>query len=172
MSPLPSVSASSHYVQIRGIISISAGDALQTEMVINCDIIPRLAVLTRSPNVSIRANAFLMYGIFCCHIISPRSSVCSASNIAAGTKPQIERLLSSEIIRLALVHLRDDTLKVQKECLFVISNACEGGSSSFVVYFASIAHNSFRMLSRPNAELGRSGLHDQCVPSRWLSDRY
>jgi hypothetical protein len=54
------VSQSSDFVQIRSIISISAGDALQTEMVINCDIIPRLAVLSRSPNVGIRSNAFLM----------------------------------------------------------------------------------------------------------------
>ena len=62
------MSPSSDCVQIRSIISISAGDALQTEMVINCDIIPRLAVLSRSPNVNIRANAFLMYVVFSCHI--------------------------------------------------------------------------------------------------------
>jgi hypothetical protein len=46
--------------QMRAIVSISAGDALQTEMVVNCDILPRLAVLVRSTNSNIRANSFLV----------------------------------------------------------------------------------------------------------------
>jgi hypothetical protein len=46
--------------QMRAMVSISAGDALQTEMVVNCDILPRLAVLVRSTNTNIRANSFLV----------------------------------------------------------------------------------------------------------------
>ena len=48
------------HLQVRCAVSISAGDALQTEMIINCDMIPRLAVLARSPNAALRGNAFLM----------------------------------------------------------------------------------------------------------------
>jgi hypothetical protein len=48
-------------LKVRAIVSISAGDALQTEMILNCDMLPRLAVLARSPNANLRANAFLMY---------------------------------------------------------------------------------------------------------------
>jgi hypothetical protein len=30
------------------------------------------------------------------------------------------------MMRLSLVHLREDSFKIQKECLFVVTNACEG----------------------------------------------
>ena len=56
-------------LQVRAIVSISAGDALQTEMVLNCDILPRLAVLVRSPNQNLRANAFLMYATSRCILL-------------------------------------------------------------------------------------------------------
>jgi len=95
---------------LRSIGNIVTGDDIQTQVVLNCQVVPGLARLLSHPKETIKKEA--------CWTIS---------NITAGSVDQIQAVLDGELIPAVIHVLQTADFKTRKEAAWAISNATSGG---------------------------------------------
>ena len=102
---------------LRTIGNIVTGDDIQTQLVINCSVLPCLLVLLNSPKKSIKKEA--------CWTIS---------NIAAGNSEQIQAIIDCKIFPTLIYILKNAEIDVKKEAAWALSNAASGANSDHISY--------------------------------------
>eukprot|EP00049_Salpingoeca_infusionum_P027959 m.35235 g.35235 ORF g.35235 m.35235 type:complete len:572 (-) comp9865_c1_seq1:101-1816(-) len=109
---------------LRSLGNLLAGDAQETQCVIDGGFLAFSPALLQSPKQGIRKE------------------VCwSLSNIAAGTRSQITALIASGCVPAVVHILQTDDARVRKEAAWVIANVCDGGSDEHVMYM--LQHGAF-----------------------------
>ncbi|XP_074268613.1 importin subunit alpha-1-like [Silene latifolia] len=106
---------------LRTVGNIVTGDDIQTQCLIDHQSLPRLLnLLTQNHKKSIKKEA--------CWTIS---------NITAGTKDQIQAVISAGIIGPIVQLLQDAEFDIKKEAAWAISNATSGGSHDQIKFLVS-----------------------------------
>ena len=102
---------------LRTVGNIVTGDDLQTQLAINCSVLPCLLSLLSSVKKGIKKEA--------CWTVS---------NITAGNKDQIQKVIDANIIP-PLIHLLSHAeFDIKKEAAWAISNATSGGTPEQIEY--------------------------------------
>eukprot|EP00656_Telonema_subtile_P010451 TRINITY_DN1503_c0_g3_i2.p1 TRINITY_DN1503_c0_g3~~TRINITY_DN1503_c0_g3_i2.p1 ORF type:complete len:700 (-),score=209.77 TRINITY_DN1503_c0_g3_i2:833-2932(-) len=93
--------------------NIVTGDHLQTQAMINCGCLSSIPALMSHAKVNVQKEA--------CWLVS---------NVMAGTKDQIQCVLEHNIVPLVVAKLQhsDTDSRIKKEALYVLANACSGGT--------------------------------------------
>lgn len=106
---------------LRAVGNIVTGDDSQTQVILNCNVLPCLLHLLSSTKESIRKEA--------CWTIS---------NITAGNRGQIDAVVRSNIFPVLIDILTRADFKTRKEAAWAITNATSGGSPDQVKYLVDI----------------------------------
>ena len=95
---------------LRSVGNIVTGDDVQTQVIINCNVLPSLLALLSSAKESIR-----------------KETCWTISNITAGNAVQIQTVIDANLIPPILSVLAHGDFKSKKEACWAISNATSGG---------------------------------------------
>ena len=102
---------------LRTIGNIVTGNDLQTQVIMNSNVLQCLSSLLQSPKRGIRKEA--------CWTIS---------NITAGNKTQIQAVIDANIFPPLIQMLNYAEFDIKKEIAWAISNATSGGSAEQIKY--------------------------------------
>ena len=97
--------------------NIVTGDDNQTQLVINCSVLPCLLALLDSDRKGIR-----------------KETCWTISNITAGSKDQLQAVIDHRIIPKMIHMLDHEDFDIRKECAWAISNATSGGDDMQIKY--------------------------------------
>ena len=109
MNPQPSVVSAA----LRAVGNIVTGDDVQTQVILNCSVLPCLLNLLGASKESIRKEA--------CWTIS---------NITAGNREQIQAVIDANIFPVLIDILQRAEFKTRKEAAWAITNATSGGKNT------------------------------------------
>ena len=102
---------------LRAAGNIVTGDALQTQLILNCNALPCLQAMLNSHKKGIRKEA--------CWTIS---------NITAGNKDQIQQVIENNLVPPLIQMLANAEFDIRKEAAWGISNATSGGTPEQIKY--------------------------------------
>jgi len=102
---------------LRTIGNIVSGDDNQTQLVLNCSILPCLLILLNSPKKTIK-----------------KETCWTLSNIAAGNSHQIQALIDNRFFPVLIHILKNADIDIKKEAAWSICNAILGGKEIHVSY--------------------------------------
>ena len=95
---------------LRAVGNIVTGDDIQTQVILNCTVLPCLVQLLSASKESIRKEA--------CWTIS---------NITAGNRQQIQAVIDANVFPVLIDILSRAEFKTRKEAAWAITNATSGG---------------------------------------------
>ena len=102
---------------LRTVGNIVTGDDQQTQLVINCAVLPCLHQLLSNDRKGIR-----------------KETCWTLSNITAGSKEQLQAVIDHQIIPQLVHMLESEDFDIRKECAWAISNATSGGDDLQIKY--------------------------------------
>jgi len=105
---------------LRTIGNLVTGDDLQTQIILNFNVLPCLLALLGDQKRAIR-----------------KETCWAISNITAGNAIQIQAVIDANIIPPLISILRNGVFEIQKEATWAISNATSGGADEQIRYLAS-----------------------------------
>lgn len=115
---------------LRTVGNIVTGDDKQTQVILNCGVLPSLVNLMHAAKESIRKEA--------CWTVS---------NITAGNRQQIQAVINAEIFPILIEILNTADFKTKKEAAWAITNATTGGTAEQIRYFVRIKLRKMKIVA-------------------------